>query len=191
MIIKKCLKLLNSFLEFRYYQSMFPFRFSKKVTGTIVILGSIKMMNLIAFGKGLIMRGFPNKNMLQNITLLGCSRVFGHINHYVSLTMLSPTTLPVETLFSYPGLTPATSAQRSFITYKFVALRASFLKPMPSFLLGFKSLFSIFDPVLSKIFFSIHTLYHNTRPNNKQALTFLYDDEGTNFLNIQRSYDSE
>ena len=54
LIVKKCLKFLNSFLEFRYYQSMFPFRFSKKVTGTIVILDSIKMMNLIAFGKGLI-----------------------------------------------------------------------------------------------------------------------------------------
>ena len=134
------------------------------------------------------MVGFPNKNMLKNIALLGCPRVSRHINHYVSLAMGEPTTLPMRALLSPHSLVSTGSTQFGYGLLGLPTTRArdtGFVSAFP--LLG-KAMLSSFDTILSQILFSIHTLYYNIDFNNMQALAFIYSDEGTNFINIQPYY---
>ena len=75
LIIKQSLKLLNSFLEFGYYQSVLLFRFSKQIARAIVVFYSVVMMDFPTFGKRFIVVCFPNKDMLKDIAVIVSSRI--------------------------------------------------------------------------------------------------------------------
>ena len=188
MIIERCFKFLDTFCLFRQDQTVLERGQAFQINRSIVIPYSIEMVNVPTFWQWLAMSFFPDNNMFKDIALFLCSWVFRSINHYVTPTMLTPTTLPMRTMLPPTSQITTRSAQFGCGLLGIPTIRARnrfFASPFS--LLG-EFVFSVFYAVLAAIFFSIHTLYCNIHLNNMQALAFTYNNEGTKFDNIKPYY---
>ena len=140
------------------------------------------------FWQSPIVSFFPNNNMLKDITLFSSSWMFRFIDDYVAPTMFEPTTLPMRTSLPPTSQITTRSTQFGCGLLGIPTIGAGNILFKPSFSLLSKFTFSMFYAILAVVFFSIHTLHYNIRPNNIQALAFVYEEEGTKFSQITPYY---
>ncbi len=180
LIIKQGFKFLNTFLEFRYYQAVLLFRFSKQIRRTIVILYPVVVMNFPACRHWFAVSLFPHKDMLKDIEIRSRSRMSGPVDKHIPARMFMLTTFPISAVSTFPSTFLAVfSSHTSWVaTYRAGVLMVKLI--LPSLLQKF---FSILQIILS-----IHSFNYSIKPSNMQGQRFSFNGDGIRFTDINRFY---
>lgn len=100
MIIKQCLKLLNTLGFSLKNKVVFLIREGYQISRSVVILDSIQVVNEPTFRQAFVIRFFPNHNMFLNMTPFSSAWMFWHIYTYITPVTFCTTTFPKGRVFS-------------------------------------------------------------------------------------------
>ncbi|KKK61296.1 hypothetical protein LCGC14_3015740 [marine sediment metagenome] len=176
LIIEQRFKLLNTLCLLFQNQRVFMRGQGNQVYGSVITPNSIKMMNVPTFRQEFVVRLLPYIDMLINIWTTLSSWMFRHIDANVILALLNmSTTRPPTTVSSniYSAHTCPHTLPTSFsrVVHGLPAIWASaFHSGVACFLSS-----HIIPPLL----------YCTIYSRNTSSWTFLYNDSGTRFDNIQ------
>ena len=130
MIFKKCLQFLDTLCLRLKDKVMFLIGQGYKILRSIIVFDTVKVMNYPTFRQGLTMCLFPNKNMLENITMARSNAwMVRLINEYIATASFTSATFPMimsRTFYNWFLLTRArvTTLSMSIRRYFFATINA-------------------------------------------------------------------